>query len=268
MGFQSALELTVDEATIGKLGWGGKSQRGSVYTSVMGTGCQLASDLPSLFRVIEQHEWALRRTDIALDVADGSVTIQSAREAYDRGGFSGNGRPPEMDMIGPVDGSDRGRTLTVGNREADKFLRVYEKGLKELRSAIAEWGPEALHARMQLDGEWIDPALWVRVEVELKAKKRPIPYDVCDRRDEYFAGSYPYLSEILPNAAPQLILSPDRRAMVDVDLVLAQIRRQYGSHLFTALTVYQGDMGAVWERVCGDRLNEGMVRAGALLARA
>jgi hypothetical protein len=46
---------------------------------------------------------------------------------------------------------------------------------------------------------------------------------------------------------------------------LDQVRRQFGSTLFTALHAHQGDMTAVWDLIVGDKHNERLVEAGVLL---
>lgn len=267
LGFASSALLTVDEAQVGLLAWGGQAQRGSIYASLMGTGCALADDLAPLIDLSETNEWPLRRLDIAADFTDGTVSIGTMIDAYERGGFLRGGRRPKLDSAGPADGSSRGRTLYVGNRENDMFCRGYEKGCKELADLVRELGPEAESAHLMVDGVYVDPMKWFRVELELKAKKRPIPYDVVQRRDEYFAGSYPYLSEILPSVEPQHILTAQKQGRMALDLALAHIRRQWGSTLFTALMVHEGDIGAVWEQIVGKKPNEALMRAGALLER-
>lgn len=53
--------------------------------------------------------------------------------------------------------------------------------------------------------------------------------------------------------------------MLIMEVVLENIRLQYGSTLFTALVAYYGDIGAVWEKVCGREHNKDLVKAGVLL---
>ena len=59
----------------------------------------------------------------------------------------------------------------------------------------------------------------------------------------------------------------DRRLAprLTLERALEHIREQYGSTLFTALTVHQGDIGGVWSKIVGRVHNEGLLRAGALL---
>ena len=84
-------------------------------------------------------------------------------------------------------------------------------------------------------------------------------------RDQYFAGAYPYLQEVLPDVEPQIMVTPQQVAEANLRRSLAIVRQQWGSTLHTALTVYEGDVFAVWKQICGNEHNERLVRAGALL---
>ena len=114
-------------------------------------------------------------------------------------------------------------------------------------------------------GETFALADWVRLELELRSAKRPLPLDVIAQRDQYFAGAYPYLQQVLPDVEPEILVRPERIIEADLLRYLEQIRRQWGTTLFTALTVYQGDVFDVWKRICGREHNERLVRAGVLL---
>jgi hypothetical protein len=46
---------------------------------------------------------------------------------------------------------------------------------------------------------------------------------------------------------------------------LANCRAQFGNTLFTALTAFHGDIGAVWDKVVGKDHNRHLVEAGVLL---
>jgi hypothetical protein len=46
---------------------------------------------------------------------------------------------------------------------------------------------------------------------------------------------------------------------------LYQIRRMYGTTLFTALAAYGGDVGAIWEKIVGKEHNQRLVDAGVLM---
>jgi DNA relaxase NicK len=105
-----------------------------------------------------------------------------------------------------------------------------------------------------------------RLELELKAKSGELPADLIDNRDQYFAGAYPYLQHVLHDVVPEIMVIDRKLApRLTLERALEHIREQYGSTLFTALTVHQGDIGAVWSKVCGRTHNDALLRAGALL---
>jgi DNA relaxase NicK len=88
---------------------------------------------------------------------------------------------------------------------------------------------------------------------------------VIDRRDQYFAGAYPYLGQVLTGVESEaLVMRRERGPQLDLALALECIRTQYGSTLFTALTAHHGDIGAVWDRICGKKHNQRLVNAGVL----
>jgi DNA relaxase NicK len=104
-----------------------------------------------------------------------------------------------------------------------------------------------------------------RLELELKAKDGPLPTDLIDRRDQYFAGSYPYLQTVL-DVKPEVFVQPrEKGPQNSLAGMLANIRHQYGNTLFTALMAHQGDISAVWEKIVGHKHNADLLAAGVLL---
>ncbi len=69
----------------------------------------------------------------------------------------------------------------------------------------------------------------------------------------------------MPDACPELLLAPSRAGAIELEVALGNIKRQYGSTLFTALVARHGDITGIWDRIVGDKHNEKLVRAGALL---
>jgi len=150
----------------------------------------------------------------------------------------------------------------VGDRKSDKFLRAYEKGYEIAgRSSIPQ---DMRDGTTHINGHPIEDIY--RVEVELKATGSVVPWDVVHRPDQYFAGAYPFCADVLPGIeADVLQRRPERAAQRDLEAALLNVRTQYGATLFTALKAYHGDIGAVWEKVCGERDNPALVSAGVLL---
>lgn len=107
-----------------------------------------------------------------------------------------------------------GRTVYVGKREkSDKFFRAYEKGF-ELAGKVAGMVVTAI------DGHPVEDIY--RCEVELKAESRPIPWEVVERRDQYFAGSYPFCADVLPGVEADILMRrPERAPQTDLAAMLS-----------------------------------------------
>jgi phage replication initiation protein len=263
-GFERSSMLTVDGALVGVWACGGKSQRGRGYLDLTGVGCQLVPEWENAATRLESIPGAIiKRVDIAADFYDGQVNYEQTLDAFHLGKFSGNGRAPKMHQILPGT-EEEGRTIYVGARGNDKMLRGYEKGKKEFEGGqkIKESLYPNILAMAQGGNVYQD---WYRLEVELRSVKRPLPFEVIPMRDAYFTGCYPYLQEVLPEVDAEILVYPKQLAIVQLDKALEGIRRQYGSTLFTALTVEGGDICAVWSKICGTKQNERLVKAGVLL---
>lgn len=263
-GFQTAAVVTVGGAQVAWWGWGGASQKGRSYVDLSGVGCNLVKDWGEAQAAMQELPAVrAKRIDIAADFYNGEVSYDDVLKAYRRGKFNRSGRPPKMSQILPGDDSE-GRTVYIGRRGNDVMLRAYEKGKKEFGEL-----PESMKRRgvtaLDNEGRPFHLDKWTRLELELRGTKRELPLDVIAQRDQYFAGAYPYLQEVLPNVVPEILVSVADVAAADLAKSLSEIRRQWGSTLFTALTVNQGDVFAVWSRICGDHHNDRLVKAGALL---
>jgi DNA relaxase NicK len=139
-------------------------------------------------------------------------------------------------------------------------MRCYEKGLEMVSKVEARFGMRVT----DIDGS--RPEDIYRCEVELKAASTDIPWEVIERRDQYFAGAYPFCSDILPNVEADILKRrPEREPQLSLVAALENCRIQYGPTLFTALKAYHGDMTAVWDKVIGDQDNKALVEAGVFL---
>ena len=280
MGYERSAQIVVGDLDAGLLAWGGENQRGWTYTSITGSGCAWVSDWDKAQQAAEDcGSYETRRVDIALDTFDKSVGFDSTLEAYRAGGFNlcGAGRPPKCEPMKPERPEDSA-IIKIGNRASSKYLRGYEKGKQQLGSAIAasmlddpDEAPisvSALPILHPIDGGFAQVNVWDwwRLELELKPHTAPLPEDVIDRRDQYFAGAYPYLGQVLSGVDAEVLVMPrERGPRLDLAFALENIRRQYGSTLFTALAAHHGDIGAVWERICGTKHSKALVAAGVLM---
>ena len=275
-----------DCCRIGMAMSGGEAVKGWSMFSMSGDGCAWVADWGRTMDVCTEQlsSFELKRVDVALDRYDGSHW-HKVDEAWKAGLFAppGVGRPPKAK---PIDSRrfEDGRTYYVGSREGSKFYRGYEKGMQLLGPQIAaaqardpesfDLADHIFHSEIRLD-KTVDgvsrPVLfelrdWWRDEVEFKPVTSPLPLDLVERRDEYFAGAYPYLAQVLPTVdTSPLIQRRERMPRTELALVLEGIRSQYGNSLFTAMHAYHGDIGAVWDRVVGKRHNKALIAAGVLL---
>jgi phage replication initiation protein len=260
LGFQRGAQIMVADMAVGRMDFGGDSQRGWVRVDIPGQGCEWVKDWTAIAEVEALPAAEIKRLDIALTTWDGEITHETVVEAHRRGRFVTKGRPPALKTI---ESSDRfeGRTCYIGKREkADKFMRCYEKGFE----MAAKYGVRDVSQVTEVDGKGIEDIY--RCEVELKAESRPIPWEVVDRRDQYFAGAYPFCADVLPGVQADILMRrPERAPQTDLAAALEHCRTQYGPTLFTALMAYHGDIGAVWEKIVGKDHNTALLEAGVLM---
>jgi phage replication initiation protein len=256
-GFKSSADLLLGDMSVGFMAYGGESQRGNVMVNITGMGCAWA--VPDWDQVQDAvdglPDYEVRRLDIALDTFHREVTHDKVVEAYRNGQFTLAGRPPSMTRIEPEDPLE-GATIYIGKRENAKFLRCYEKGLELVKSY-----PKG--AIRHLEGVPVEDIY--RVELELKAKEGPLPVDLIDKRDQYFAGAYPYLQTLVDVKPEVFVQSREKVPQLALAGMLANIRRQYGNALFTAMVAHHGDVGAVWDQIVGAKHHADLVASGVLM---
>lgn len=256
-GFQQASQIVIGDMPVARMDFGGESQRGWVRTVLSGKGCEWVQNWEEVGHVEDLESAQIRRLDIALTTWEGQVTHQRVVDAHGAGRFQCGGRPPDLQQI--TSSNDRaGRTCYVGKRTSDKFFRAYEKGF-EMAGKVGR-GLTVTH----FDGHPIEDIY--RCELELKAESTPIGWDVIERRDQYFAGAYPFCAEVLPGVEADILQRRKERApQMSLAAALENCRIQFGPTLYTALRAYHGDMTTVWDKVMGSAHNEALIEAGVLL---
>jgi DNA relaxase NicK len=259
MGFQQAAQIVVGDMVLGRADFGGESQRGWVRWDLPGKACSWVKDWEALDDLEGLKSAEIRRLDLALTTWQGEVGHDDVLAAHSAGRFGCGGRPPALRQIISSD-PRAGRTCEVGTREkSDKFFRGYEKGW-EMAGKVPMLASTITH----IDGFKVEDIY--RCEVELKAQNRPIDWEVIERRDQYFAGSYPFLADLLPGVEADILQRrPERAPQTELRAILESCRIQYGASLFTALHAYHGDIGAVFSKVCGEKHNAALLEAGVLL---
>lgn len=258
MGFERAAQIVIGDMAVGRMDFGGESQRGWMRASITGKGCEWVQDWQAAQAVEELPSAQLRRLDIALTTWDGQITHETIVNAHGCGRFTNGGRPPDLQQI--TSSNERaGRTAYVGKRTGDKYFRGYEKGF-ELCSKMRGLPGLCTH----IDGHPVEDIY--RCEIELKAGTRELTWDLIERRDQYFAGAYPFCADVMPGIEADILERRKERApQTDLAVALENIRIQYGSTLFTANVAYGGDMTTVWDKIMGKQHNEALVSAGVLL---
>jgi phage replication initiation protein len=256
-GFERSDALSVGDLVIGDMSFGGEAMRGWVWIELTGKGCEWVEDWEKCEEDIAQlRSFQYKRVDIALDTFHREVTHETVVKAHTDGLFTTGGKPPSMRQIVPADPYE-GRTAYVGKRDQPKFLRAYEKGFETVQQFPRHFD---IHT---IDGVVV--ADWYRLELELKAKHQPLPEDLIENRDQFFAGAYPYLQSVLSVEPEVLKLSRDKQPRRRLAAMLDVMREQYGNTLFTALAAHHGDIGAVWEKIVGSKHNQNLLEDGVLM---
>lgn len=257
-GFQHSLPVMVGDVPAARLDFGGESQRGWVRADMGGKGCGMVADWDGLEGVEGLPKSVIRRLDIALTTWKGEISHHDVVAAHGAGKFTTRGRPPNLRQITNSDPT-AGRTCYVGERTGPKMFRGYEKGF-ELASKLSGLPGVCTH----IDGFRVEDIY--RCEIELKAEGMEIPWETVERRDQYFAGAYPFCAEVLPGIEPDILQRrPEKAAQRELQAALANCRIQYGDTLYTALRAYHGDIGAVFEKVVGSKDNQRLIEAGVLM---
>lgn len=260
LGFDQAAQIVVDDLVLGRMDFGGESQRGWVRVDLPGTGCEWVTAWPEASNLEDVGRASIRRIDVALTTWRGEVTHDRVVEAHRLGRFTLR-RPPVLQTIESSD-PYAGKTCYIGRREkSDKFMRCYEKGWQMLGAL-----PRSVDRGQITEIDGFPPAGIYRCEVEFKAVTSDIPWDLIDRRDEFFAGAYPFCADILPGIEPDILQRrSERTAQTALALALENARIQFGPTLFTALAAYGGDIHAVWDKIVGRQHNDALTSTGVLL---
>jgi len=270
-GWAFAADLVLPDHTIAHIDYGGESQRGWVRFDMSGSGCEWVQEW-GVFEAFgqSQTDCDIKRLDIAFTTEDASLVSDSiVVAAFDAGLFGCGGRPPSMRSIVNSDPC-AGKTRYIGKRENHKFLRCYEKGWELLKglSASIEFlrkpGVVFAHEKLGL----VNASNLYRVELELKDVDKYIPWSAIGRRDEVFAGSYPFCASLLPEA-PHFVMReiPSFKPRAALLEALGNAFRSYGGTWKAAHLAYGGTDEALLEMgraMLADEPSPRLVDAGVL----
>ena len=169
----------------------------------------------------------ISRCDLAHDDIEGLYSFaELADESDTNGGFALTNKLPNVQHLGDWKRHEgRGRTLQVGSRANGKLYRGYEKG-KQLGNSESPW---------------------FRHEVELGNKSRIIPLDVLLHPSEYFAGTYPYMTEIAQYATAKENFCPTRIETIKKTMSISfhksvqVVKHQFGRYMKVFRDIYKDD---------------------------
>lgn len=250
--------LMAGDISLGRIDYGGESQRGWVRVNLTGEGCAWVQDWSAVMGMSRALvEAQIKRLDIALTTKLGEISDQTIVEAYQNDKFTAGGRPPEMRSITSSD-QRAGKTRYIGSRKCHKFLRCYEKGFEQIKD-VPHFKDQITH----LDGFKVEEIY--RVELELKDVDKLICWEAIEGRDSVFAGAYPFCAEIMPGVPVWRMLTlPDAKPLMTLARATENCRRSYGQILRTLLMVHGGDAKKVIDLVAADQPSNALVEAGVL----
>lgn len=270
-GWSFAADLVIPDHTIAHIDYGGESQRGWVRFDMSGEGCAWVRDWDAFEAAgLGLSECDIKRIDIAFTTSDPLVLNDSmVVAAFEAGLFCCGGRPPSMQNITNSD-ICAGKTRNIGNRKSHKYLRCYEKGWQLLKGLplsaefLRKPGVSLVVDRLGL----VNAADLYRVELELKDVDKYIPWSVIGRRDEVFAGSYPFCASLLPDA-PHWVMQelPSFKPKAALLGALGNAFRSYGGVWKAAHLAYGGDDAALLalaKAMLADDPSPRLVEAGVL----
>lgn len=220
-GYQTSYNIG---KTGGLFAFGG--QRGTALVSLPGSACALIEDWHSVYHLFyEILKGRITRWDGAVDVFDGSPSVDQAVEWYKAGQFTAGGNKPSCSQQGNwIDDDGSGRTFYIGKRKNGKLLRVYEKG-KQL-------------------GDSSSP--WVRWELELHNRDRIIPWEVILEPGKYLAASYACMDWV--NDKQERIRTTQQATTISYQHLTKYARQAYGPLINVMLQV-EGSPEKVIERL-------------------
>jgi DNA relaxase NicK len=250
-GYPRSAQLMQRGENIGLVAWG--APHGRNFISFSGAACKHWTDyhVELVQNMLLQVRGRITRIDYALDFYYGEVTYDDAEKALAAGEFQmkQGGRRPAVDRHAS-EGSygNMGRTLYVGASKSSKRICIYEKGLEQFGKLPAKW----LEDKTELDvvSYRIDGSVgcvgdvsvidWLRAEVRYTNEDRDLDFDeyaMLFRRDEFFAGAYPFCARVLgmtDGVRPAMRLTETE---AEIEKMKLNARNSYGSliHSLTKL---------------------------------
>lgn len=245
------------------LGWlANGASHGRAWLVITGDGMRYRREhgVPDeqLVELEQLPEAAINRCDIALDIFDGSFTVEDSFRAHQAGRYQlpSACRNPASKFFGSKDEAEAtALTHYIGIRKGAKFARVYDKGLQLMggKDPAVFWdgvNRGVLSTPILPEGEL---EKWVRVELESKkTNDRPVPWDMPVDRDSYFAGAYPIFADLIrkyDGKRPEYLPRPEE---VEVDHLVMACKASYGGLIYH-LREQGFDDSKIVEMLIGDK---------------
>lgn len=257
-GWTYSADLMISDIKVGTINYGGETQRGWVRCQLPGAGCDWVQRWDLMEDLGGTLAAEIRRLDIAYTTYEREVMYQDVLLAHAMGEFKGlgGGRNPSMKTIESSDPM-AGNTAYIGLRSSDKMLRCYEKGKESLKALAASQRA----AITTYQGHHIEDVF--RVELELKAKETFIPWPALQKRDQVFAGAYPFTAKLMANSVPwKMQKLPDFKPRATMTKALESCRHSYGGILRGAFQFFGGDHVRVLEMLMAEKPSDKLVEAG------
>ena len=243
-GWTHAAEICIPDHVIAHIDYGGNSQRDWVRFDMPGAGCGWVQSWQHFDTFADMVDCEIVRMDIAFTTSDPLVVSDSkVVQAFEAGKFCCGGRPPAMRSLVSSDPC-AGKTRYIGKRENHKFLRCYEKGwelMKDLPDYAEFLRKPGVRIAVDYLGDVNVQDLY-RVELELKNVDKYIPWTAICRRDDVFAGAYPFCAELLPDSSHWVMQElPSFKPRAALLKALGNAFRSYGGTWKAAHLAYGGD---------------------------
>lgn len=248
-GWARGADIWIPDNQIAHIDYDGESQRGWVRFDMPGAGCGWVQDWQAVEAFgVDRQDCDLKRLDIALTTANPLIASDAlVVAAFEAGKFCCGGRPPAMESRVSTD-PFAGKTRYIGKRENHKYLRCYEKGwemFKDLPDHAEFLRKPGVQVAIDHLG-MVDVANLYRVELELKDVDKYIPWTAIGRRDEVFAGAYPFCADLLPGVGHFVMQElPSFKPKAALLQALANAFRSYGGTWKAAYLAYGGNEAAL-----------------------
>jgi len=180
-----------------------------------GTACIGSFGYEQLYKLMVEKGAHITRIDLAHDCHNGEVTLIEVQNWYDAGLFraSARGKYPTASKWDDL-GSGNGFIFYVGSRESGKLFRAYEKG-KQLGDKNSKW---------------------LRLEIELRSKKRTIPLDILLDTASYISGCYQCMQFL--NIEQSYIETHKNTTAISYKHLEEYCRQSYGRFIDLMFSVY------------------------------